>query len=62
MIIKIDVPDTTFATSVTVIYKGDCTDVMASRCFKVTKGAVEDEFQDNKVVVAKKEEHACTQD
>lgn len=50
MIIQIDVPDTTYAISVTVLYKQEASDSLVSRCFRVTDGVVADEDDENRVV------------
>ena len=55
MIIQIDVPDTTYAISVTVLYKQEASDSLVSRCFRVTDGVVADENGGNKVVADKGE-------
>ena len=55
MIINIDVPETTFAVSVTVLHRRISDDSMASRCFKIVNGMVVDENGENKVVNAPEE-------
>ena len=55
MIIQIDVPDTTYAISVTVLYKQEASDSLASRCFRVTDGVVVDEDDENRVVKSEME-------
>ena len=51
MIIEIDVPETTYAISVTVLYHNGQSDSMTSRCFSVTDGVVADAEGNKKVVV-----------
>ena len=52
MIIKIDVPDTTEAISVSAVYRQGDTAVVSliSRCFMIRDGFVEDETGSNKVL------------
>jgi lipocalin len=52
MIIKIDVPDTTEAISVSAIYRTSYSAnvAMTSRCFTIKDGKAEDETGSNKVV------------
>jgi len=50
MIIEIDVPEQTFAISVTVLHHRETDDSIASRCFKVENGIVTDENGKNAVV------------
>ena len=52
MIIKIDVPDTTQAISVSALYRlGESNTVsLTSRCFKIVDGQAEDETGSNKVL------------
>ena len=51
MIIKIDVPDTTEAISVSAVYRTEGASVaMTSRCFVIKDGKAEDETGSNKVL------------
>lgn len=52
MIIKIDVPDTTEAISVSAVYRTDKNNnvAMTSRCFSIVGGKAEDETGSNKVL------------
>lgn len=55
MIIKIDVPDTTQAISVSALYRignGD-TVSLTSRCFAIVDGKAKDETGSNKVLAVK---------
>lgn len=52
MIIKIDVPDTTEAITVSAVYRTDKYNSvsMTSRCFAIVDGKAEDETGSNKVL------------
>jgi len=59
MIIQIDIPDTTYVIGVTVLYKQEANDSIASRCFRVTDGVVADEDGENRVVKSEIEDKPC---
>ena len=55
MIIKIDVPDTTEAISVSAVYRTSEYNAVSftARCFKIVDGKAEDETGSNKVLQGK---------
>lgn len=57
MIIKIDVPDTTEAISVSAVYRTNkiTTVSMTSRCFAIVDGEAKDETGANKVLTGAKD-------
>ena len=59
MRIEIDVPETTYAISVTALYRKETSDSLVSRCFRVTDGVVADEDGKNRVVKSEIEDKPC---